>query len=119
MRVLLVEDHVQFRAELRRLLHEEADILVVGEAGNGEEAVSAALVLKPDLILMDYNMPNMDGAKATEIIKQALSETTIIGLTMHDSSTIKRALLEAGAVTVLQKDQIGVNLVQQLKDYMA
>ncbi|WP_282432111.1 response regulator [Desulfotomaculum nigrificans] len=76
--VLVVDDITNTREDVKRLLYFEEDITVIGEAGDGEEAVALANSLKPDVILMDINMPNMDGIQATEIITNQCPQAAII-----------------------------------------
>jgi len=84
MKVLLVDDHALFREGLASLLSSQPDIRVVGEAGDGLEALAMAQELQPDLILMDVTMPGCDGLEAMQLVKQALPETKIVMLTVHD-----------------------------------
>ena len=102
-RLLLVDDHKLLRQGLRRAV-EEAGFEVVGEAGDGEEAVRLAIELQPDLVLMDVTMPVLDGIEATRRLRQSAPEARVVILTMHgEEETIDRAL-RAGAVAYLLKD---------------
>ena len=102
-RLLLVDDHKLLRQGLRRAV-EEAGFDVVGEAGDGEEAVRLAVELQPDLVLMDVTMPVLDGIEATRRLRQSTPEARVVMLTMHgEEETISRAL-RAGAVAYLLKD---------------
>ncbi len=96
-RVLLVDDHDVVREGLRAMLDEESDVEVVGEAGDGEEAVQLTGRLKPDIVLMDVSMPNMNGIEATGIISNRWPDTRIIGLSMHEREDIAVSILDAGA----------------------
>jgi PAS domain S-box-containing protein len=102
--VLVVDDHSMVRQGLKSLLHLESDIAVVGEASNGEEAVQLALQLQPDVILMDINMPKIDGIEATHLIHSKLPGTRIIGLSMLDAEDQAEAMLKAGAAAHLSKN---------------
>jgi DNA-binding NarL/FixJ family response regulator len=102
-RLLLVDDHKLLRQGLRRAV-EEAGFDVVGEAGDGEEAVRLAVELQPDLVLMDVTMPVLDGIEATRRLRLSAPEARVVILTMHgEEETIAQAL-RAGAVAYLLKD---------------
>ena len=102
-RLLLVDDHKLLRQGLRRAV-EEAGFDVVGEAGDGEEAVRLAIELKPDLVLMDVTMPVLDGIEATRRLRASCPEARVVILTMHgEEETVARAL-RAGALAYLLKD---------------
>ena len=102
-RLLLVDDHKLLRQGLRRAV-EEAGFEVVGEAGDGEEAVRLASALQPDLVLMDVSMPVLDGIEATRRLRASCPEARVVILTMHgEESTIDQAL-RAGAAAYLLKD---------------
>ena len=102
-RLLLVDDHKLLRQGLRRAV-EEAGFDVVGEAGDGEEAVRLAIELQPDLVLMDVTMPVLDGIEATRRIRHSCPEARVVILTMHgEEETVTRAL-RAGALAYLLKD---------------
>src|SRR3972149_1365666 len=92
MRVLLADDHPLFRDGVRSLLQARG-VEIVGEAGDGQEALEEALRLRPDVILMDISMPRMDGLEATRLIKARLPEVKIVILTVSDED---RTLFEAG-----------------------
>jgi two-component system, NarL family, response regulator DegU len=102
-RLLLVDDHQLLRQGLRRAV-EEAGFEVVGEAGDGQEAVRLALELRPDLVLMDVSMPVLDGIEATRRMRTAVPETRVVVLTMHGEEEIVDRALRAGAVGYLVKD---------------
>ena len=102
MRVLLADDHQILRDGVRRGL-ESSGATVVGEADNGEEAVALATETKPDIVLMDLSMPVLDGVAATERIVDALPDTKVVVLTMHDDPDRTRAALQAGAIAYLTK----------------
>lgn len=103
LRVLLVDDHKIVRQGIRALLAEEADIEVVGEAGNGREAVDLANQLVPDVIVMDMAMPVMAGDEATRQIKLHLPETRVVALSMFDDTRVADRMRRAGAAAYLLK----------------
>ena len=101
MRLLICDDHPVVRAGLRGMLAGEQDLEVAGEAANGREAVELARSLRPDLVLMDLRMPEMDGVAATERILAELSQTRVLVLTTYDSDAdILRAVEEIGRAHV-------------------
>jgi DNA-binding NarL/FixJ family response regulator len=105
-RVLLVDDHDPIRDALRKLLSAYEDVEVIGEARDGEEAIIRVASCHPDIILMDINMPRMNGIEATTVIKKSRKEMAIIGLCIiHDRYTID-AFLKAGAVAVVSKERL-------------
>ena len=114
-RVLVVDDQPSMRQVLRTILVGHADLAEIGEAADGVEAVGMAADLRPDVILMDVQMPRMDGIQATKIIKALQPEITVIGVSGNDSTLLKGKMKEAGAATLLPK---GV-LAEQLYDAIA
>ncbi|MGC8855333.1 MAG: response regulator [Anaerolineae bacterium] len=103
-RVLLADDHALFREGLAGIIAAQPDMEVVGEASDGVEALIKAQELKPDLVLMDVQMPGMDGLEATRQIKQALPETIIVVLTVRDDDEKLFQALKNGAQGYLLKD---------------
>jgi PAS domain S-box-containing protein len=103
IRVLLADDHAIVREGLRMILEEESDILVVGEAANGREAVELAAGLTPDVCLMDVNMPFMNGIEATRAIAGQTPGTCVIGLSVNDDPRTMSAMIAAGAVAYHKK----------------
>lgn len=104
MRVLLVDDHVLFRKGLANLLASRGGIDVVGEAGDGQEALEKARQLMPDLILMDIQMPVCDGLQATQLIKKELPYVKIVMLTVSDDDKSLFDAIKAGAQGYLLKN---------------
>ncbi len=110
LRVLLVDDHAMVREGLRSILEAYHDLEVVGEAGDGMEAIKLARTRQPDVVVMDINMPRLDGVAATRQIKRDLPRTAIIGISVQDSAQIEQAMLSAGAAKFLTKDRAASQL---------
>jgi DNA-binding NarL/FixJ family response regulator len=104
LRILLADDHPVVRAGLAGMLSAEPDLEVVGEAADGGEAVSLAISLQPDVVLMDLRMPRMDGAEATARIASGAPRTRVIVLTTYDTDADIVRAVEAGATGYLLKD---------------
>jgi two-component system cell cycle response regulator len=106
LRVLLVDD-VDTVRKLLRLSLEGSGVEIVGEAENGAEAVEVALATRPDLVIMDWNMPIVDGIQGTRAVLEALPETTVVAFSSTDDPRIHRALIDAGAVGNFDKGDLG------------
>ena len=119
IRILLAEDHVVVRQGTRQLLERESDLEVIGEAGDGEEAVRLASQLKPDVIIMDVAMPKLNGVEATKRIKALLPSTIVLVLTGYDYDEYIFSLLEAGAAGYLLKDISGDELINAVRTVYA
>ena len=115
IKLLLVDDHVVVREGTRQLLENERDMEVIGEAGDGEEAVRLAKQLKPDVIIMDISMPKLSGIEATKQIKEILPSSIILILTGYDYDEYIFSLLESGAAGYLLKDVTGDELIQAVR----
>ena len=102
-RLLLADDHRMLRDSLRRSM-EENGFDVVGEAGDGAEAVQLAQDLRPDVVLMDVSMPNLDGVEATRQITRLVPDAQIVMLTMHADGEVMARAIQAGAIGYLVKD---------------
>lgn len=100
----LADAHELFRHTLAEVLASDPAIIIDGEAADGRAAVQLALRLKPDVVLMDFNMPQLTGLDATRIIHELAPGVHIIGLSMHDSPELIRAMRDAGADAILTKD---------------
>jgi len=115
IRVLLVDDQALFREGLHTLLSVQADLEVVGEAGNGEEAITAVANLRPDVVLMDLRMPVLDGVAATRRIMESYPATRVIVLTTFDNDDDVFDGLRAGAVGYLLKDVPSARLYEAIR----
>ena len=104
IRALLADDQEMVRQALRRALQDYPNIEVVGEASNGEEAVTAASKLMPSVIVMDISMSKMDGITATRLIKTQHPQIAVLGLSVHREAHQIEAMQNAGALEVLPKD---------------
>ncbi|MCX5683697.1 MAG: response regulator transcription factor [Planctomycetota bacterium] len=104
IRVLLVDDHQLFRQGLSSMLAGDPEIQVVGEAENGRKALKLASEVKPDVIVMDVSMPDLNGIEATRQIKAAAPRTRVIALSAHSDRRFVARMLEAGATGYLLKD---------------
>lgn len=103
IRVLLVDDHKMVREGFRTLIECDPQLEVAGEAANGEEAIELTRLLQPDVVIMDINMPRMNGIEATRRIKQEMPHVAVIGLSVHDDRGLASSMLEAGASCYLTK----------------
>lgn len=118
-RIVLVEDHTVVREGLRMLLASHPDLEVVGEAGDGREAVQCVENLRPELVLMDLSMPGKDGMEATREIKRRFPETKILALTVHDSEEYVLVALKAGADGYILKKATHAELVMAIRSVLA
>jgi DNA-binding NarL/FixJ family response regulator len=105
IRILIAEDHAALRYTLRSLLEQYPDIEIVGEATNGEEAVMRAEELQPAIVLMDINMPKLDGIAATRRLKGNSNRMAVLGLSAHGEGHSIEGMLRAGAVAVVSKER--------------
>lgn len=116
MRVMLVDDHDIVRQGLVMLLEDESDIEVVAQAADGLEAINVARQVQPDVIVMDVNLPGMNGVTATKSIRQILPNVTIVALSMNDDASTQAAMMEAGAQAYLTKTAVSGDLVTVLRE---
>ncbi len=115
VRIVIAEDHVVLRQGLRLLLEQTADFLVVGEAGNGAEALDILSRTPADVVLMDVNMPVMDGYEATRQIRLLHPNTKVIALSMHNNMPYVQKMLELGASGYLLKTSTNEELSAAVK----
>jgi len=113
--VLLVDDHALVRRGFRRMLEDDAEIEVLGEASDGHDAVEAAARLHPAVVVMDFALPSMNGAVATRLILKDSPQTAVLMLSMHSEASFVRTCLEAGARGYLLKNAMDLELVQEVK----
>lgn len=114
LRVVLADDHQIMRKGLRLLVNEQADMEVVGEADNGREAIAVAQRLHPDVVVMDVSMPELNGLKATEKLKELCPETKILTLTRHSDDGYLQQLLQAGSSGYVLKQSNPDELVRAI-----
>ncbi len=117
--VLLVDDHALVRRGFRRMLEDDAEISVVGEAGDGNEAVRLACELQPNVVVMDCAMPELSGIEATRRILQKYPEAGILMLSMHSEETLVSQALEAGARGYVLKNAMELDLARAVKSIAA
>jgi NarL family two-component system response regulator LiaR len=115
IRVLLADDHIVLREGTRELLEQEDDLLVVAEAGNGQEAVQMTARHRPDVVVMDISMPELNGIEATKQIKASQPTTAVLVLTAYDDDQYIFAVLEAGAAGYLLKDVHADELIKAIR----
>ena len=119
IRILIADDHPLLRQALRQAFSNQPDMEVVGEAGDGEEAVNLASQLKPDIVVMDIMMPKFDGIEASRQIKKIAPNVAILILTAYDDDNYVLGLLEAGAAGYLLKSARGQDLVEAIRSIQA
>lgn len=115
IRVIIADDHALFREGTKKLIEQEEDIEVVGEASDGEEAVELITKLHPRVALMDIAMPKVNGIEATQQVKKVHPATAVLILTAYDNDQYIMALLEAGAAGYLLKNVSGQELVNAIR----
>lgn len=113
--VFLVDDHIVVRAGLKMLIGAQADMAVVGEAGDGETAWQAVQDCRPDVVIMDISMPIMNGIQATERIMQVCPEVKVLVLSIHDDTSYLRQMLAVGAVGYILKHTAADALIQAIR----
>lgn len=116
IKILLVDDHKMMRDGLRNTVKKQQDLTVIGEASNGKEAVEFVQKNSPDVVIMDVNMPIMDGIEATQHIMSAMPKVTIIGLSLHEGTTVKKNMLKVGAAAYVTKDKAVKTLCATIRE---
>ena len=115
IRVLLADDHKVVRDGLRLLIDGQRDMRVVGEAGDGKEALEKARELKPDVVVMDLSMPELNGLQATERLKAERSQVKVLALTVHEDASYLLQLCKAGAAGYVLKRSAGDDLIRAIR----
>ena len=115
LRILVVEDHLTVREGVKLLVNAQADMEVIGEAGDGEIAITQAEKLKPDVIVMDISMPNLNGLKATKRLRRNDSDIKILTLTRHTDDGYLQQLLAAGANGYVLKQSAPTELISAIR----
>lgn len=115
IRILVVDDHAVVREGIRMVLETDPELKVVGDASSGEEALTLAHQLHPDVIVMDIGMPGLSGFETTQRIREALPDIKILALTVHDSEAYIFQMLGAGAVGYVLKRAPAAEVIQAVK----
>jgi DNA-binding NarL/FixJ family response regulator len=116
LRILIADDHELVRRGVRGLLRAQRGWIVVGEAMTGREAVEKAKTLKPDVVIIDVSMPELDGLQATRQLREEAPNAKVVILTMHESDQMVRRVLDAGAIGYVLKSDVAACLVKAVKD---
>jgi DNA-binding NarL/FixJ family response regulator len=119
LRILVADDHELVRRGIRGVLRAQRRWKVVGEAANGLEAVEKANKLRPNVVIIDISMPDLDGLQATRQIREVAPRTSVVVLTMHESDQMVRRVLDAGALGYVLKSDLAAHLVKAVKDVSA
>ena len=115
IRILLADDHAVVRQGFRMILSAHSDLEIIGEAGNGREAVDLAASLRPDVVVMDVTMPELNGIEATRRLTADNPHVRVVALSMHKDSVYVREILRAGARGYLLKDSVADDLVAAVR----
>jgi len=118
IRILIVDDHEIVRYGLRELICKESDFEVIGEAENGRTAVELADQLKPQIVIMDITMPDLNGFEATQKIKKKIPDVKIIALSMHKNKRFVVDMLKAGISGYVHKAKVQNDLIQAIRTAM-
>jgi two-component system response regulator DegU len=118
-RLVIVDDHEYMRDGMRRMLSGVEDVEIIGEAGDGRDAVELVRRTRPDLVLMDVRMPRMDGLEATRIVKQEHPQTSVLMVTMHENPDYLLEALRAGAAGYVLKDATREELITAIRGVLS
>src|ERR1700747_2666611 len=116
LHILVADDHELVRRGIRGLLRARRGWTIVGEARDGREAVEKANKLKPDVVIVDISMPDLDGLQATRQIREAVPTTEVVVLTMHESDQMVRRVLDAGALGYVLKSDLATHLIRAVNN---
>jgi DNA-binding NarL/FixJ family response regulator len=119
LRIFVTEDHLIVRDGLRAIIREQADMEIIGEASDGQEAIEKAPQLKPDIILMDVSMPGTSGVQATQMLSKSIPGAGILALTAHEDLECMRQMLQAGAKGYVLKRAAAAELIQAIRTVAA
>ena len=114
IRILLVDDVEKIRESLRSILATSRQFEIVGEACDGEEAIVAVAQLKPSVVVMDIQMPRLNGIQATALIKRFFPHVIVVGLSLHATEELRQEMITAGASSVLSKDCAGAQPSEEI-----
>ncbi len=115
IRVLIVDDQPAVRRGLKMRLELEPDVEVIGEAGDGAAAIALATEAQPDIVLMDVEMPGMDGISATRALRAAAPHSAVVVLTLYDDTATRARAKEAGAAAFVAKHQVETALLDTMR----
>jgi len=118
IRILIADDHIMVREGLRKLLQTDENIEIIAEVGDGQGAINVARKEKPDIILMDINMPGTDGLAATRIIKREMPATKVMAVTIYEDEEVVE-MVKAGVSAYILKDVAGSELIETIHKVMA
>jgi len=119
IRIFLVDDQASVRRGLKMRLQLEADMAVVGEAGDGAAALAAIPSLHPEVMILDYEMPGMNGLDTLNALSDSNSEVSVVMLSIHDNDAIKREAVQAGAFAFVAKHEAGDRLLNAIRSAAA
>jgi len=119
IRIYLVDDQASIRRGLKMRLQLEADMAVVGEAGDGAAALAAIPSLQPDVMVLDYEMPGMNGLDTLNALSDSNIEVSVVMLSIHDNDAIKREAVQAGAFAFVAKHEAGDRLLNAIRSAAA
>jgi len=115
LQIYLADDHVVVREGLKALINAQPDMVVIGEAGDGQTAWQQAQACQPDVVIMDITMPGLNGVEATAALKRASPDIKVLALSVHDDTSYLRQLLAAGAAGYILKHAAADDLIQAIR----